>query len=169
MPTEFITISGYGKWRRVEKKKKKSVRIQWNPIHSLVHYQVLSSMVKTRAWKFFILWHGYLTHHPLRDCELVKFFFVKRPNLFAICNKTFSKWWEGWRTTWPVSDCTISYRPVLSSERSHYRKWKQILVTKERIRIKSGHGHQRGAPRTKTNWSTDWRPQGELQLQNTNE
>jgi hypothetical protein len=24
-----------------------------------------------------------------------KFFFVERPNLFAICNNTFSKWWEG--------------------------------------------------------------------------
>jgi hypothetical protein len=22
-------------------------------------------------------------------------FFFERPNLFAICNNTFSKWWEG--------------------------------------------------------------------------
>jgi hypothetical protein len=25
------------------------------------------------------------------------FFLLERPNLFAICNNTFSKWWEGWR------------------------------------------------------------------------
>jgi hypothetical protein len=24
-------------------------------------------------------------------------FLLQRPNLFAICNNTFSKWWEGWR------------------------------------------------------------------------
>jgi hypothetical protein len=47
--------------------------------------------------------------------------------------------------TWPVSDCTVSYRPVLSSEREPYRKKKQENVTKETIRIKSGHGPQRGA------------------------
>jgi hypothetical protein len=23
------------------------------------------------------------------------FFFFERPNLFAVCNNTFSKWWEG--------------------------------------------------------------------------
>jgi extradiol dioxygenase family protein len=23
------------------------------------------------------------------------FFFFEKPNLFAICNNTFSKWWEG--------------------------------------------------------------------------
>jgi hypothetical protein len=23
------------------------------------------------------------------------FFLLERPNLFAICNNTFSKWWEG--------------------------------------------------------------------------
>jgi hypothetical protein len=45
---------------------------------------------------------------------------------------------------WPVSDCTVTYRPVLSSERGSYRKNK-ATVTKERIRIKSGHGPPRGA------------------------
>jgi hypothetical protein len=34
------------------------------------------------------------------------FFLLERPNLFAICNNTFSKWWEGWR---------MSYRRELSS------------------------------------------------------
>jgi hypothetical protein len=33
-------------------------------------------------------------------------FFLERPNLFAICNNTFSKWWEGWR---------MACRRVLSS------------------------------------------------------
>jgi hypothetical protein len=46
--------------------------------------------------------------------------------------------------TWPVSVGTLNYRPVLSSERAPYSKNKTI-VTKKRIRIKSGHGPQRGA------------------------
>jgi hypothetical protein len=44
-----------------------------------------------------------------------------------------------------VSDCTVSYRPVLSSERAPFRKNNKAIVTKERIRIKSGHGPQKGA------------------------
>jgi hypothetical protein len=31
---------------------------------------------------------------------------------------------------WPVSDCTVSYRPVLSSERAPYRKNTKAIVTK---------------------------------------
>jgi hypothetical protein len=46
--------------------------------------------------------------------------------------------------TCPVSDCTVSYRPVLSSERAAYRKNNKAIVTKERIRIKSYQGSQRG-------------------------
>jgi hypothetical protein len=34
------------------------------------------------------------------------FFLLERPSLFAICNNTFSKWWEGWR---------MACRRVLSS------------------------------------------------------
>jgi hypothetical protein len=44
-------------------------------------------------------------------------------------------------------DGTVSYRPVLSSERAPYRKNNKASVTKERIRIKSGQGE----PDTKTN------------------
>jgi hypothetical protein len=36
--------------------------------------------------------------------------------------------------TWPVSGCTVSCRPVLSSERAPYRKNNKTIVTKERIR-----------------------------------
>jgi hypothetical protein len=36
----------------------------------------------------------------------IAFFLLERPNLFAICNNTFSKWWEGWR---------MACRRVLSS------------------------------------------------------
>jgi hypothetical protein len=36
----------------------------------------------------------------------IYFFLLERLNLFAICNNTFSKWWEGWR---------MSCRRVLSS------------------------------------------------------
>jgi hypothetical protein len=43
--------------------------------------------------------------------------------------------------TWPVSDCTVSYWTVLSSERKNHKE----IVTKERIRIKSGHGSLKGA------------------------
>jgi hypothetical protein len=42
--------------------------------------------------------------------------------------------------TRPVSDYTVSYRPVLSSERAPYRNSNKAVVTKERIRIKSGLG-----------------------------
>jgi hypothetical protein len=41
----------------------------------------------------------------VQSLELL-FFLLERPNLFAICNNTFSKWWEGWR---------MSCRRVLSS------------------------------------------------------
>jgi hypothetical protein len=44
-----------------------------------------------------------------------------------------------------VRDYTVSYRPVLSSERAPYRKKNKAIVTKEGIRIKSGHGPQTGA------------------------
>jgi hypothetical protein len=37
---------------------------------------------------------------------IYNFFLLERPNLFAICNNTFSKWWEG---------CRMSCRRVLSS------------------------------------------------------
>jgi hypothetical protein len=40
---------------------------------------------------------------------------------------------------------TVSYRPVLLSERAPYRKNNKAIVTKEMIRIKSGHWPQRGA------------------------
>jgi hypothetical protein len=43
--------------------------------------------------------------------------------------------------TSPVSDCAVSYRPVLSSERVPYRNNKKELL----IRIKSGYGPHRGA------------------------
>jgi hypothetical protein len=69
--------------------------------------------------------------------------------------------------TWPASDCTVSYSPVLSSERAPYRKNNKAIVTKERIRIKSGHGPQRGVD-TKTNWSTDRRPWDKLNLTQLN-
>jgi hypothetical protein len=47
--------------------------------------------------------------------------------------------------TWPVSDCTVSYRPIFSSERAPNGKNNKAIVTKERIRIKSGHVPQRGS------------------------
>jgi hypothetical protein len=43
------------------------------------------------------------------------------------------------------SDCTVSNRLVLSSERAPYRKNNKAIITKERIRIKSGLGLQREA------------------------
>jgi hypothetical protein len=38
--------------------------------------------------------------------------------------------------------CKLQTRPLV--KRAPYRKWKQAIVTKKRIRIKSGHGPQRG-------------------------
>jgi hypothetical protein len=43
-----------------------------------------------------------------------------------------------------ISDCTVSYRPFLSSDRALYRKNNKTIDSKERIRVKSGHGSQRG-------------------------
>jgi hypothetical protein len=31
----------------------------------------------------------------VKICVNETFFFFEKPNLFAICNNTFSKWWEG--------------------------------------------------------------------------
>jgi hypothetical protein len=45
-----------------------------------------------------------------------------------------------------VSVGTLNYRPILSSERAPNRKNIKTIVTKERIRIKSGHGPQKGSP-----------------------
>jgi hypothetical protein len=56
-----------------------------------------------------------------------------------------------------VSNYTVSYRPVLSSEREPYRKKKQAIAPKERIKIKSVMD-PKGEPDTKKNWSTDRRP-----------
>jgi hypothetical protein len=47
------------------------------------------------------------------------FFLLERPNLFATCNNTFSKWWEGWR---------MACRRVLSST----TKWKRNSVRTSR-------------------------------------
>jgi hypothetical protein len=44
-----------------------------------------------------------------------------------------------------ASNCTVSYRPVLSSERAPYRKNNKAIGTRQRIRVKSYHGPQRGA------------------------
>jgi hypothetical protein len=56
-----------------------------------------------------------------------------------------------------LSDCIVSYRPVLSSERAPYRKNNKAIVTKERIRIKLVMG-PKGEPDIKMSWSTDCRP-----------
>jgi hypothetical protein len=48
-----------------------------------------------------------------------------------------------WGSNWVYK--AVSYRPVLSSERALYRKNNKAIITKERIRIKSGHGPQRRA------------------------
>jgi hypothetical protein len=58
----------------------------------------------------------------------------------TVSNETvMHSYWSS--VTWPVSDCTVSYRPVLSSERAPYRKKKKLILIKKR----SGHGPQRGA------------------------
>jgi hypothetical protein len=59
-----------------------------------------------------------------------------------------------------VSDCTASYRLVLSSERAPYMKKK--VVVKQR-KLKSDHGHRRGRD-TKTNRSIESRRQYDLNL-----
>jgi hypothetical protein len=57
--------------------------------------------------------------------------------------------------TWPVSDCTLSYRPVLSSERVPYRNKNKGIVAKEGIKIKSGHWSPKGSPIPgRTRWLT---------------
>jgi hypothetical protein len=46
---------------------------------------------------------------------------------------------------WRGAAATLNYRAILTSERAPYRKKNKAIVTKEMIRIKSGHGPQRGA------------------------
>jgi hypothetical protein len=59
------------------------------------------SIQETASW-FHV--HGNVTIRYLVLCEI--FFLLEKPNLFAFCNNTFSKWWEGWR---------MACRRVLSS------------------------------------------------------
>jgi hypothetical protein len=48
--------------------------------------------------------------------------------------------------TSPVSDCAVSYRPVLSSEKVPYRKNNKASVTTERIGIKIWSWAPKGSP-----------------------
>jgi hypothetical protein len=48
--------------------------------------------------------------------------------------------------TWPVSDCSVSYRPVLSSERASCRKNNKAIVTIGRIKIKIWSRAPKGSP-----------------------
>jgi hypothetical protein len=53
-----------------------------------------------------------------------------------------------------LRQCTVNYRPLLSSERALYMKIKKVIVTQ--INVTSGHLLQEGQD-TKTNWPTDRR------------
>jgi hypothetical protein len=66
----------------------------------------------------------------------------RRGNTVSVETVMYGYWSS---VTWPVSDCTVGHRPVLSSERAPYRKNNKATVTKKKIRIKSVHGPQRGA------------------------
>jgi hypothetical protein len=47
--------------------------------------------------------------------------------------------------TWLVSDYSVKYRPVFSSERTHWKQNNVIVKRKKKSKIKSGHGSQREA------------------------
>jgi hypothetical protein len=55
--------------------------------------------------------------------------------------------------TWPVSDCTVNYRPVFSSEKAPSKEEQDTNLVKG----------PKGRPDTQKNWSTDCRQQEELQ------
>jgi hypothetical protein len=66
--------------------------------------------------------------------------------------------------TWLVSDCTVNYRPVFSSEKPS-KEEKSNCQTKKEEQDKNLVKGPKGRPDTQTHWSTDCRPQEELQLQ----
>jgi hypothetical protein len=62
-----------------------------------------------------------IAEHLLNDLPIwfLVLFLLERPNLFEICNNTFSKWWEGWR---------MACRRVLSStpaSKGFGNRWRQ--------------------------------------------
>jgi hypothetical protein len=73
----------------------------------------LKVRVKVRVNLFMILfkYHAMKTYRELEICSTIldlstRFFLLERLNLFATCDNTFSKWWEGLR---------MACRRVLSS------------------------------------------------------
>jgi hypothetical protein len=66
--------------------------------------------------------------------------------------------------TWLVSECTVNYRPVFSSERAPWKK-NNVIVKQKEEQDKICSRCPKGRPDTRTYWSTDCRPQEELQLQ----
>jgi hypothetical protein len=68
--------------------------------------------------------------------------------------------------TWLVSDCTVNYRPVFSSEKATSKEEKSNCQTKKEEQAKIWSKVPKGGPiPRRINWSTDCRPQEELQLQ----
>jgi hypothetical protein len=59
---------------------------------------------------------------------------------------------------WPLTDCTTNCRPVISSERAHQDEEQGNFPAKQKEKVKSGRGPQRGAWHQDilTDWLTDW-------------
>jgi hypothetical protein len=70
---------------------------------SSTFFQNNSNFYQTSQWQFSEVTVDCYHHENPKSFF---FFLLERPNLFAICNNTFSKWWYGWR---------MSCRRVLSS------------------------------------------------------
>jgi hypothetical protein len=90
-----------------------------------------------------------ICEHLLQGCQIFSFkFFLERPNLFAICNDTFSKVWEGWRMSCRrvLSSTPLLVRvrkPVETAENRNFqtRTYKQETQLIQVARIwQTGHG-----------------------------
>jgi hypothetical protein len=64
-----------------------------------------------------------------------------------------------------VSDCTVNYRPVFSSEKAPSKEEKVIVRQSKKSKIKIWSRVPKRGPIPRLHWSTDCRPQEELQLQ----
>jgi hypothetical protein len=55
-------------------------------------------------------WEGWVHLVCSMETQVGTFFiyFLRRPNLFAICNNTFSKWWESVKDGWLVEEYSVA-------------------------------------------------------------
>jgi hypothetical protein len=120
MSSLFITndLQGFINWYISEKTMSKLMRVSmdWR----------LTDFNNCMKWSEFHLQLYYIStlcvlHHRFVYCIFSCYISWTHPGvrcLYSCCYVVMYGYWSS--VAWPVSDCTVSYRPVLSSERAPY-------------------------------------------------